>query len=171
MLDIIIIKTKTRLFFSTNLVINLHRSFNHTTHYYDVIMTSLTVAYSAVYSDTDQRKHQSSASLAFVWGIHRDRWIPRTKGQLRGKMFPFDDVIMGGKKTPRVRSHYNHVIKIISLGWRICRPLVDMSTGLLSTHRGLVHIDGLMQGCSNSSALAMELLQSCSKPSIYASVN
>ena len=40
-----------------------------------------------VYSDADQRKHQSSASPAFVWGIHRDRWIPRTKGQLRGKCF------------------------------------------------------------------------------------
>ena len=39
------------------------------------------------FSDADQRKHQSSASLAFVWGIHRDRWIPRTKGQLRGKCF------------------------------------------------------------------------------------
>ena len=50
-------------------------------------ITSLTVVYSAVYSDADQRKHQSSASLAFVWGIHRDRWIPRTKGQLRGKCF------------------------------------------------------------------------------------
>ena len=47
-------------------------------HYDDVIMgtvasqiTSLTIVYSTVYSDTDQRKHQSSASLAFVWGIHR----------------------------------------------------------------------------------------------------
>ena len=66
-------------------------------HYINVIMTtmasqitSLTVVYSTVYSDTDQRKHQSSASLAFVWGIHQDRWIPRTKGQLRGKCFPFD---------------------------------------------------------------------------------
>ena len=29
------------------------------------------------------------------------------------------------------------------------------------------HIDGLVQDCSNSSALAMELLQSCAKPSIY----
>ena len=29
------------------------------------------------------------------------------------------------------------------------------------------HIDGLVQDCSNSSALAMELLQSCTKPSIY----
>ena len=50
-------------------------------------ITSLTVVYSTVYSDADQRKHQSSASLAFVWGIHRDRWIPHTKGQLRGKCF------------------------------------------------------------------------------------
>ena len=63
-------------------------------HYDDVRMgaiasqiTSLTIVYSTVYSDADQRKHQSSASLAFVWGIHRDRWIPRTKGQLRGKCF------------------------------------------------------------------------------------
>ena len=63
-------------------------------HYGDVIMTkitsqitSLTVVYSIGYSDADQRKHQSSASLAFVWGIHRDRWIPCTKGQLRGKCF------------------------------------------------------------------------------------
>ena len=63
-------------------------------HYDDVIMTavasqitSLMIVYSIVYSGAYQRKHQSSASLAFVWGIHRDRWIPRTKGQLRGKCF------------------------------------------------------------------------------------
>ena len=56
--------------------------------YNDVIMstmasqiTSLTVFYSIVYSGEDQRKHQSSASLAFVRGSHRDRWITRTKGQ------------------------------------------------------------------------------------------
>ena len=63
-------------------------------HYDDVRMgaiasqiTSPRIVYSTVYSDADQRKHQSSASLAFVWGIHRDRWIPRIKGQLRGKCF------------------------------------------------------------------------------------
>ena len=63
-------------------------------HYIDVIMTtmasqitSLTVVYSIVYSGADQRKHQRSASLAFVRGINRDRWIPHTKGQLRGKCF------------------------------------------------------------------------------------
>ena len=47
-------------------------------HYGDVIMgamasqiTSLTIIYSTVYPDADQRNHQSSASLAFVRGIHR----------------------------------------------------------------------------------------------------
>ena len=48
------------------------------THYNDVIMgamasqiTSLAIVYSTVYSGGDQRKHQSSASLDFVRGIHR----------------------------------------------------------------------------------------------------
>ena len=36
-------------------------------------ITSLTIVYSTVYSGADQRKHQSSASLAFVTGIHRAR--------------------------------------------------------------------------------------------------
>ena len=47
-------------------------------HYNDVIMsamasqiTSLMIMYSTVYSGADQSKHQSSASLAFVRGIHR----------------------------------------------------------------------------------------------------
>ena len=57
-------------------------------HYDDVTtsllasqITSLTTVYSTVYSGADQRKLQSSASLAILRGIHRDRWIPRTKGQ------------------------------------------------------------------------------------------
>ena len=56
-----------------------HRdSFQYSIHCDDVIMgakasqiTSLTIVYSTVYSDADQRKHQSSASLAFVRGIHQ----------------------------------------------------------------------------------------------------
>ena len=57
-------------------------SFSHF-HYIDVIMTtmvfqitSLMVVYSTIYSDADQRKHQSSASLAFVWGSHRAGEFP-----------------------------------------------------------------------------------------------
>ena len=34
----------------------------------------------------------------------------------------------------------------------------------------LNHIDGLVQDCSNSIANALELLQSCTKPSIYESM-
>ena len=34
-------------------------------------ITSLTIVYSTVHPGADQRKHQSSASLAFVRGIHR----------------------------------------------------------------------------------------------------
>ena len=50
-------------------------------------ITILAIIYSTVYSDADQRKHQSSSSLAFARGIHRGRWIPCTNGQLRGKCF------------------------------------------------------------------------------------
>ena len=34
------------------------------------LITRLTIVYSTVYSDADQRKHQSSARLAIEWGIH-----------------------------------------------------------------------------------------------------
>ena len=70
-------------------------------HFNDVIMdamasqiTSLTIVYSTVYSVEDQRKHQSSASLAFVWGFHRRQVNPPHKGPVTREMFPFDDVIM-----------------------------------------------------------------------------
>ena len=42
---------------------------------------SLTIVYSTVYSGADQRKHQSSASLALSGEFTGDRWIPRTNGQ------------------------------------------------------------------------------------------
>ena len=70
-------------------------------HYDDVIMgaiasqiTSLTIVYSIVYSDADQRKHQSSVSLAFVRGIHRWPVNSPHKWPVTRKMLPFDDVIM-----------------------------------------------------------------------------
>ena len=63
-------------------------------HYDDIIMstmasqiTSLVIVFSSVYSGADQRKHQSSVHWP-LWGeFTGDRWIPHTKGQLRGKCF------------------------------------------------------------------------------------
>ena len=57
-------------------------------------ITSLTIVYSTFYSGTDQSKHQGSASLAFVWGIHRGPVDSPHKWPVTRKMFPFDDVIM-----------------------------------------------------------------------------
>ena len=57
-------------------------------------ITSLTIVYSIVYSDADERKHQSSASLAFVQGIHRGPVNSPHKWPVTRKMFPFYDVIM-----------------------------------------------------------------------------
>ena len=80
-------------------------------------ITSLAIVYSTVHSGSNQRKHQSSASPAFVRGIHREpvnslnpRLAERPletngrlanrrlnyphKGPVTRKMFPFDDVIM-----------------------------------------------------------------------------
>ena len=52
---------------------------------------------SFIYSNADQRKHQSSASLAFVRGIHRGPVNSLHKWPVTRKMFPFDDVIMATK--------------------------------------------------------------------------
>ena len=69
--------------------------------YSDVMMsamasqiTSLTIVYSTVYSGADQRKHQSSASQAFVRGIHHWPVNFPHKGPVTRKAFPFNDVIM-----------------------------------------------------------------------------
>ena len=79
----------------------LARLHDRTPHYNDVIMgaiapqiTSPTIVYSSVYSGADQKKHQSSASVAFVWGIHRWPVDSPHKWPVTWKMFPFDDVIM-----------------------------------------------------------------------------
>ena len=58
-------------------------------------ITSLVIVHTTVYPDAYQRKHQSSAELAFVRGIHRGPVNSLHKGPVTRKMFSFDDVIMG----------------------------------------------------------------------------
>ena len=87
---------------------------SNASHYSDVTMdliasqiTSLTIVYSSVYSSADQRKHQGSASLAFVRGIHRRPVNSPHKGPVTRKMFPFDDVIMMKIFESRLRFHWS----------------------------------------------------------------
>ena len=70
-------------------------------HYSDVMMSTIATQITGVSnvcltvsSSADQRKHQSSASLAFVGGIHKWPLDSPHKGPVTRKMFPFDDVIM-----------------------------------------------------------------------------
>ena len=99
------------------------------THYGDVIMsalvsqnTGLTIAYSTVYSGADQRKHQSSTSLAFVWGIHW--WLVNSphKGPVTRTKFSFDDVIMW--------TYYCQAweTRVISLGAILAPAIVSQTT-------------------------------------------
>ena len=59
-----------------------------------VCAMSIAIVYSTVYSGWDQRKYQSSVSLAFVRGIHRSPVNSPHKGPVTRKMFSFDDVII-----------------------------------------------------------------------------
>ena len=64
-------------------------------HYSNVIMSStasqitgVSIVCSIVCSEADQRKHQSSASLAFVRGIHLPPVNSHHKGPVTRKIFP-----------------------------------------------------------------------------------
>ena len=79
---------------------NIDKDSDGHSHYSDVIIsavasqiTNLTIVYSTVYSGADERNHQSSASLAFVRGIHRWPVNSPHKEPVTRKMFPFDDVM------------------------------------------------------------------------------
>ena len=82
-------------------------------------ITSLTIVYSTVYSDADQRKHQRSASLAFVRGIHRGPVNSPHKWPVMRKMFPFDDVIMTDPE-PRACDKPGYFQITYKIGGRVC---------------------------------------------------
>ena len=115
---------------------------NKISHYNDVIMsamvsqvTSLTIVYSTIYLDADQRKHQSSASLAFVRGIHRGPVNSPHKEPVTRKMFPFDDAIMTWAHEDTITNHVavNSVVcEIILEIWMITYLLCADFTNVLS---------------------------------------
>ena len=135
------------------------------THYSDVIMgamasqiTSLTIVYSTVYSSADHRKHQSSASLAFVQGIHRWPVNSPHKWPVTREMFPFDDVIISclfnwGMK---IDSNFAYnIFKFIQLKQKICVRRRVYTRGSISQWsskcQSMAWLRYLNQYCSSSS--------------------
>ena len=106
-------------------------------------ITSLTIVYSIVYSGADQRKHQSSASLAFVRGIHRSPVNSPHIWPVTRKMFPFYDVIMLNTASNFTRvscalsGYCIHVINqpiSLLLHWNHCDPSLNQCPW--SNHKG-----------------------------------
>ena len=99
-------------------------------------ITSLRIVYSTVYSGADQRKHQSSASLAFERRIHR--WpvnSPHQRPVMR-KMFPFDDIIMNIFIKNIVTGNYSNERLILHLNVEInCDFLEHMEFQSLYNHK------------------------------------
>ena len=109
-------------------------------HCNDVIMsamasqiTSLTSVYSTIYLGADQWKHQSSASLAFVWGIHRWSVNSLHKRPVTRKMFLFDDVIMEavyGVLSP-ARTRFENFLLIKKYHRFLCKNAAGMPAQLM----------------------------------------
>ena len=79
-------------------------------------ITRLTTVCSNVYTGAGQRKHQSSALQACVWGIHRWPGNSPHKGPVTRKMFPFDDVIMYTPGTMQIR--YTDILRVCSYHYK-----------------------------------------------------
>ena len=75
-------------------------------------ITSFRVVYATVYQSADQRKYQSSASLACVRGIHRSPVNSSYKGPVTRQISPFDDVIMSQNDISRTDQEYGNKFDI-----------------------------------------------------------
>ena len=89
-------------------------------------ITDVSSVYSIVSAGADQRQHQSSASLAFVRGIHRWSVSSPHIGPATRKMFPLDEVIM----TIQNKSRW------MMLGMSACKWVVGCMYG---TYGRIVH--------------------------------
>ena len=113
-------------------------------HYIDIIMsatasqiTSLMIVYSTVYLGVDQRKHQSSASLAFVRGIHQSPVNSPHKWPVMRKIFPFNDIIM---KSPHWFPIFHFTVTCCSITITITKTTYVHSR-LPTLPYGLCHIE------------------------------
>ena len=113
-------------------------------------------------------------SLPWCWH-HPIKNRSRNKGRNRGldDVFPID----GLSSVPATHFMLIYVFPVVSLKWadfaitlwwllQYCYHFLNGFNWVVQDSLWYKHIDGLMQDCSNSIANALELLQSCAKPSI-----
>ena len=91
-------------------------------------ITSLTIVYSTVYSDADQRKHESSASLAFVRGIQRGpvnrcgKWFSKI-AQDNGVLVNWGLLSVSNPKKSSLQNALNTISQLLSKGHRYLIPM------------------------------------------------
>ena len=114
-------------------------------------ITSITIVYSIVYSGTIEENIKAPRHWPLCGEFTGPRWIPLTKGQLRGKCF--------------------HLMtsSCVSLNWQMNMTQQVSRIWTQSSHMDSESndVDGLVQERHNSSALAMELHLSGTNPLIY----
>ena len=95
-------------------------------------ITSLTIIYSTVYSGVDQRKHQSSASLAFVRWIHQSPVNFPHKWLVTRKMFVFGEISLES----HVSKSSWHTYTLTILGNSVCTRISheENSSVISDTH-------------------------------------
>ena len=108
------------------------------------------------HDDGMKRKHFPYYWKFFLGESTGDQWIRLTKGQQGGVL-----MILCCLPEKDVEQTVKLMVIYICLDAHTYDVTVIMYTDLLQRD----HIDGLVQDCTNSSALAMDLLQSCTNPS------
>ena len=93
---------------------------------------NLTIVYSTFCSDADQRKHQSSASLAFERGNHWGSVNSPQKWPVTRKMFPFDDVIMIVASWGKSTEGYPERFHVMTSSYHRLTPIQHWVSNMLS---------------------------------------
>ena len=146
-------------------------------YYNDIIMSviasqimDVSMVCSRVCSGTNQRKHQSSMSLAFVRGIHQ--WLVNSphKGLIMRKMIPFDDIIMRNHNTTTTKCEWYACLLrcMVHVGtwWRgaLMFPLISIwinhwvnncEAGDLRCHRGHYDVTVMSYGIFHAKLSAL----------------
>ena len=128
-------------------------------------ISGVSIVYSAVCWGAAQRKHQSSASLAIVRGIHRWSVNSPHRGPVTRKMFPLKDVIMPLLVTCRPANIAGVIILFPYHVINLCNPMLfEQPTSIVEIYgctifRFFSHQDNI--SCNTFLALPIRIGRYC----------